>query len=114
MADYQVFYDFITGSGQDFFIEAEGKKDPINRFISKHNTTYGRTVNMSSSGICLLGDVDKWGVELRIYFNNKTGIPAGWHVQRNNIFRNNQYCYRLDNNELVEFLFSKGCVLGIN
>ncbi len=114
MADCQAFYDFITGSHQQFFIEAEGREDKIDSFIAKYNTTYGRSANKLSSGICVLGNVDKWGVELRIYFNDNTGIPTGWHIQNNNIFRNEQYNYRLDSKNLVEFLFNKGCVLGIN
>ncbi|MEF9985649.1 MAG: hypothetical protein RR919_00020 [Bacteroidales bacterium] len=114
MENFQEFYDFIIGSRQHFFIEAEGREDKIDRFIAKHNADYGRSINRLSDGICVLGDVDKWGVELRIYFNCIAGIPAGWHVQRNNIYRNRQYDYRLDSNEFVEFLFNKGCVLGAN
>ncbi|MFA6368499.1 MAG: hypothetical protein WCX10_08090 [Bacteroidales bacterium] len=110
----QLFYDFLIRSNQLFFIEAEGRAENIARFIDKYNNAYGRNINSSTSGICVLGDVDKWGVELRIYFNNATNIPVGWHVQRNNIFRNRDYIYRLDNKTLIEFLFSQGCVLGIN
>lgn len=114
MEDFQAFYDFLVNSQQRFFIEAEGRRDKINSFITKHNYDYGRSINISSDGICVLGDVDKWGVELRIYFTSNACVPARWHVQRNNIFRNRQYRYRLDSRELVEFLFSKGCVLGTN
>lgn len=114
MDEHEAFFDFLSKSKQQYFIEVEGKGTNIDKFIVKHNTTYGRAVNRSSKGICVLGSVDKWGIELRIYFYNKTDIPKNWHVQKNNIFRNNQYPYRLDNNKLIEFLFSKGCKLGIN
>lgn len=114
MENYQEFFDFLVNSGQHFFIEAEGKNDRIQNFITQHNSTYSRSVTTSSRGICVLGDVDKWGLELRIYFTNKNGLPDGWHVQNNSIFRNQEYPYRLDNKDLVEYLFSQGCVLGDN
>lgn len=114
MEKYQEFYEYMINSKQDFFIEAEGREDKIGNFIIKHNTSYSRNINSSTDGICILGDVDKWGVELRIYFSDSTDIPIGHHVQKNNIHRNPQYKYRLDDNNLVKYLFSQGCALGLN
>lgn len=114
MEKYQEFYDFLMESQQNFFIEVEAKQDKMTKFITEHNSRYGRSVTNSSDGVCILGDVDKWSKQLRVYFHNKENVPSGLHVQKNNRFRNVDYEYRLDDNSLVEFLFKKGCVLGIN
>lgn len=114
MEIYQDFYDFLIESQQNFFIDVEAKKNQMTKFIKSHNELYNRNVEIPSQGVCLLGDVDKWGKQLRVYFHNKENVPSGLHVQNNNKFRNPNYEYRLDDNKLVEFLFSKGCVIGLN
>jgi hypothetical protein len=116
MGNLNDFLNFLRKTDQSIFIEAEAKEDKMNNFIKRYNTNYNGSVNLNSEGICLLGDVDKWGVELRIYFNDLTGIPTYWNNKKRNIrnYRSNQFAYRLDDNELVQFLFTNGYHIGYN
>ncbi len=113
---YNAFLSFLQNSNQDFFIEVEGREDKILKFISKYNTAYGTIINLNSEGICLLGDVDKWGVELRIYLNEISGISSPWNSRkyRTTHYRSDEFGYRLDDNDLVWFLFDNGYRLGYN
>ena len=82
------FFEFLKNSKQEIFIEAEAKKDKMSKFIESYNNNYSETINFDTNGICLLGDVDKWGVELRIYFNNINNIPDYW---KNRMYKNKKY-----------------------
>ncbi len=116
MENLNDFLDFLKKTNQSIFIEAEARKDKMNDFIKKYNTDYNESVNLNSKGICLLGEVDKWGVELRVYFNDLTGISTYWNARKynNKIYRSGNFAYRLDDNELVQFLFSNGYRIGTN
>ncbi len=85
-------------------------------FISDYNYKYRPPASFNTNGICLLGDVDKWGVELRIYFNNANNIPNYWNDRKynNKKYRADEFCYRLDDNKLVRFLFDSGYRIGYN
>ena len=72
------FLTFLRASRQKIFIEAEAREDKMINFITEYNSKYHASINLGSNGICVLGDVDKWGVELRIYFNDTQGIPVYW------------------------------------
>lgn len=113
---YIDFLNFLQSTNQDFFIEAEARKDKMLKFINRYNNDYNENVSLQSNGICLLGDVDKWGVELRIYFNDKSNIPSPWdnrkYVLRH--YRSDEFTYRLDDNDLVYFLFDNGYRIGYN
>lgn len=110
------FYNFLISNKQRIFIEAEGREDKIKAFIQNYNSKYNESVSVGDEGICLLGDVDKWGVELRIYFNNISNIPDCWDKRKyvNKKYRANEFSYRIDDNDLVWFLFDKKYRLGYN
>lgn len=110
------FLLFLQQNPQRIFIEAEGREDKINNFISKYNCQYHRNINMSDSGIRKLGDVDKWGVELRIYFNNSTNLSTYWkgRMYHNNTYRADEFKFRIDDSNLVNFLFQNEYILGYN
>lgn len=113
---YQDFIDWISSSGINFFIEAEARESRMNRFISEYNSKYTPMVNIDSDGICVLGEVDKWGIELRIYLNDTSGMPVNWQNRkyRNNLYHKDEFSFRIDDNALVKELFNNGFKLGYN
>jgi len=113
---YQDFLDFLQHRNQRIFIEAEAREDKMQNFISEYNGKYRASINLETNGICLLGDVDKWGVELRIYFNDTNSIPAYWDGRKylNKKYRADEFGYRLDDNSLARYLFDNGYVIGYN
>ncbi|MDD4690348.1 MAG: hypothetical protein PHE51_11470 [Eubacteriales bacterium] len=114
---YQEFLDFLQHNNQRIFIDVEGKQDKIQNFITKYNSSYAENVAIGDDGICLLSNtVDKWSIELRIYFNDTTGIPVYWNGRkyRNHNYRSDEFDYRLDDNKLMWFLFDSGYRLGYN
>lgn len=110
------FLNFLKNSNQEIFIEAEAREDKMIKFIQNYNATYNETVELGSNGICLLGNVDKWGVELRIYFNNISHIPSSWSSRKykTSHYRSDEFTYRLDDNDLVRYLFDNGYRIGYN
>lgn len=115
--DFLDFLDFLRNYNQEIFIDVEGKQDKIQKFITKYNKSYATNVTVDDDGICLLSDtVDKWGLELRIYFNNTTGIPAYWNAKKykNKGYLSDKFTYRLDDNKLIWFLFDNGYRVGDN
>ena len=113
---YEDFLLFLQRSRQKIFIEAEARREKMQSFISDYNSSYVPAVTSDVDGICILGDVDKWGVELRIYFNDATGIPDCWvdRMYKNRKYRSEEFNYRLDNNKLVKYLFNNGYRIGSN
>ena len=110
------FLMFLKADNQVIFIEAEARLDKMLKFIQKYNTDFGQAISLKTDGICLLGDVDKWGVELRIYFNDIRGIPKSWESRKYKTrhYRSNEFAYRLDDNKLVRFMFDNGYHIGRN
>ncbi|OUO97831.1 hypothetical protein [Barnesiella sp. An22] len=110
------FLQFLRQNPQSIFIEAEAREERIANFISSYNSKYHRNISISSQGIRKLGDVDKWGVELRVYFNNKNNLSAYWQdrMYKNKVYRADEFKYRIDDNSLVNFLFEHGYILGHN
>lgn len=110
------FLTFLQKSGQKIFIEAEANRDKMLTFINNYNSKYCQNINIATDGICLLGDVDKWGVELRVYFNDISNIPVYWNQRKysNRNYRSNEFRYRLDDNSLASYLFDNGYKLGYN
>ena len=113
---YQDFLDFLQHNNQKIFIEAEAREDKMLNFTSEYNSKYHTSINLKTNGICLLGDVDKWGVELRIYFNDISSIPAYWDSRKylNKKYRSDEFQYRLDDNALARYLFDNGYAIGYN
>ena len=110
------FLTFLRASRQKIFIEAEAREDKMINFITDYNSKYHASINLGSNGICILGDVDKWGVELRIYFNDTQGIPVYWDNRKylNKKYRSDEFRYRLDDKSLARYLFDNGYVIGHN
>ncbi|MDF2587042.1 MAG: hypothetical protein K0S41_883 [Anaerocolumna sp.] len=106
---------FFNDTNQHVFIEAEAKPGRMSNFITEYNTYYGNpTVSMSTDGIIVLkDDANKWGLELRVYFYDKTNIPQGYHVTHNDQYRDN-YNYRINSVDVVDALFKKGFKIGLN
>jgi len=113
---YAEFLDYLRKQKIDFFIEAEARLDRMNNFIEKYNEAYSPAIDLKTDGICQLGDVDKWGVELRIYLNNISNMPEYWADRKytNKVFRAGEFAYRIDDSGLVYELFNNGYRIGNN
>ncbi len=102
---------FIRNNNDDVFIEVEGKRDKLESFICRYNSQYGCNINMETDGIMLLSDdVDKWGVELRLYLNNS---PEFMRATRNRAYRP-EYSFRINDNVLISEMFNLGYRIGRN
>lgn len=99
---------FIQSTHDHVFIEAEGIEEELDKFITAYNARYGERVDFDTDGIMLLGDVDKWSIELRLYLNNDPGCAT-----RNRAYRPS-YLYRINNNSLIRGLFDLGYRVGLN
>lgn len=105
---------FIKNTNQHVFIEAEGKPDRINLFIRDYNSQFSPIINVKTSGIIKLQeDANKWGLELRLYLYDVSGVPDSIEVTRNKKYRN-EYPYRINDIEIIKELFKLGYRIGIN
>ena len=110
---YRELIDFLES--EDFFIEAEAKPSRMRNFINEYNRSYNEDLSIHDDGIILLQeDANKWGLELRVYV--RTCPPE--NVRRlgfthNEAYRND-FSYRLNNNEIVQYLFEQGYRIGMN
>lgn len=105
---------FLKSTNQDVFIEAEGKEDAILNFIEKYNNKYSESIDVNDEGIILLEeDANKWGIELRCYFDNAIGVPDGVKVTQNTTYRAD-YRYRINDVGLIWELFDLGYRIGKN
>ena len=110
---YRKLINFLES--EDFFIEAEAKPSRMRNFIDEYNRSYNEDLSIHDDGIILLQeDANKWGLELRVYV--RTCPPE--NVRRlgfthNEAYRND-FSYRLNNNEIVRYLFEQGYRIGMN
>ena len=105
---------FFQSTGQHVFIEAEAKKSRMVNFISDYNSKYSPKLNISDDGIISLGDdANKWGLELRCYFNNSSGFPSSVQITSNPAYRQ-EYSYRFNSVEVIMELFNLGYRIGVN
>lgn len=102
-------------STEECFIEAEGKSQKIDCFIKNYNSQFGTTLSSNDDGIILLqDDANKWGLELRLYVRTCPPINVReLGFTHNNAYRND-FSYRLNNNDIVNYLFSIGYRIGFN
>lgn len=101
-------------SNQEVFIEVEGKRSRIIKFINEYNGRLGESLTISDEGIISLDEnANKWGLELRCYFENKNGFPAGIKVTSNRAYRS-EYPYRFNDVDLIWELFELGYRIGLN
>ncbi len=110
---YEELVEFL--STEECFIEAEGKMSSINNFIDRYNRAFGTTLRSNDDGIILLqDDANKWGLELRLYVRSCPPINVKrFGFTHNNAYRND-FTYRLNNNDIVNFLFDIGYRIGFN
>ncbi len=110
---YEELIEFL--SNEECFIEAEGKYSALNNFICNYNANFNTNLTINDDGIIFLkDDANKWGLELRLYVRN---CPPN-NVRRlgfthNDAYRND-FSYRLNNNEIVNYLFNIGYRIGFN
>lgn len=110
---YEDLVDFLNGL-DDFFIEVEGRPDKLKKFIDKYNSQTGARITLNTDGICTLDpDVDKWGLEFRLYTNTRPKPPLGNEFHANRAYRP-EYKYRLSDNDLIKSLLFDGFYLGCN
>ncbi|MBO4520572.1 MAG: hypothetical protein J5787_05145 [Alphaproteobacteria bacterium] len=114
MSVAQQIDQFFQSTGQSVFIEAEAKESRILSFIRDYNSKYSLNLRISDEGIISLGeDANKWGLELRCYFIDRTGIPAGVQVTSNRAYRA-EYPYRFNDVDVIQELFDLGYRIGLN
>lgn len=105
---------FIKSTNQNVFIEAEAKDSKMQNFIREYNTRFSEQLSISDNGIITLHDnANKWGLELRCYFNNKNGFPIGVNITSNRVYRS-EYSYRFNDVDVIWELFDLGYRIGIN
>lgn len=105
---------YINETGQEVFIEVEGKTDKLLNFISGYNVKYAPSIALGTEGIRILqDDVDKWGLEYRLYMCERDGAPVGLGISRNQSYRP-EYAYRINDMHLIRELFELGYRIGVN
>lgn len=106
--------NFFRQSHQEVFIEAEGKPSVIRNFIKRYNSNYGHHINENEDGIIVLQeDANKWGLELRMYFDDKSGVPKEINVTKTKGYRG-EYSFRINDINLINQMFSLGYEIGCN
>lgn len=113
MDNYNDLVCFLN-SIDDFFIEVEGKPNKLKKFITKYNSQMNANITMHTDGICELGDVNKWGLEFRVYTNERPTPLLGNEFHKNSGIHHPEYKYRLSDNDLVKQLLFDGFNLGQN
>ena len=110
---YSKLLDFLKD--KEFFIEAEAKPSRMRKFVDKYNSIYKENLSFNNDGMIILQeDANKWGLELRLYVYTRP--PQNVYqlgFTHNEAYRDN-FSYRLNDNDVVEFLFDRGCRIGLN
>ncbi len=110
---YEDLVNFL--SNEECFIEAEGKYSSVSNFIAIYNAKFGATLTANDDGIILLqDDANKWGLELRLYVRACPPINVKRLGFTHNDAYRNDFSYRLNNNEIVNYLFDIGYRIGLN
>lgn len=105
---------FFKSTGQRVFIEVEAKTNKVQQFIEEYNAQYSQNLGITDDGVISLDDdANKWGLELRCYFSDSTGMPSGITVTRTKGYRNN-YPFRFNDVAVIRELFSLGYKIGLN
>jgi len=101
---------FLSNNGK---FEAEIPKRSITNFLDNYEIHSGERVTPDTDGIIILGDVDKWGPELRIYFPNPN---FNFYLGQNIEIRSGNVpeLSRINNNNLWMRLIRIGFRLGKN
>lgn len=108
------FLDDIRNNNGSFFIEAEAKSSRMNSFINSYNSGNNAAINVNSDGIIVLqDDANKYGLELRLYVPVEPPTELRHLFTRTSVYRG-EYPYRLNDNDIIDFLFENGCIIGEN
>jgi len=103
--------DFIKSSGEDVFIEAEGKPSRLSRFFEEYNSKFSPSINGNTNGIIMLEEeANKWGLELRLYLHSK---PEFMETTVNTVYRS-EYSFRINDTKVISELFQLGYHIGLN
>lgn len=103
-------------NSKNFFIEAEGKYNRLINFINEYNIYSTIKIDIYSDGFIILDDdANKYGLELRLYLEDKPpdDILNYYNFKLNNNYRNN-YKYRMNNNNVIIRLLMDGFYIGLN
>ncbi len=112
--DYLEDLIFFLNNIDDFYIEIEGNKDKLLNFISQYNHETGCAITLQNDGIRKLSrDDNKWGLEFRLYTNERPQPLLGNKFHKNPVYHT-EYMYRLSDNKLIRALLYKGFHLGHN
>lgn len=110
---YRDLLDFL--SNEEFFIEAEAKPSRMRNFVDRYNSDYGEHLRFEDDGMIILQeDANKWGLELRLYVYKRP--PENIYrlgFTHNDAYRDN-FSYRLNDNDVVNYLFEQGYRIGYN
>lgn len=102
---------FIKSSWTDVFIEVEARPSRLKSFYAEYNSLYTPSIGNDTDGVIVLDeDANKWGLELRLYMNEK---PSFIHVTKNTVYRG-EYSYRINDVNLIKELFDLGYRIGLN
>jgi len=110
---YEDLLEFLER--EDCFIEIEGKGRALDNVLDNYNSEYTPHITKNSDGIIWLeDDANKWGVEYRLYVRvcPPDDVKA-LGFTRNTAYRDD-FSYRLNNKEIIEFLFQQGYRIGFN
>lgn len=110
---YEDLLNFLRN--EEFFIEAEARPSTMQRFIDRYNATYNETLTFYDDGMIILQEnANKWGLELRLYVYHRP--PENVYqlgFTHNDAYRDN-FSYRLNDNNIVKYLFEQGYRIGLN
>lgn len=105
--------DFLRKIG-DYYIEVEGNTASLSNFIIGFNRKTNQKISLNTDGICDLKDANKWGLEFRVYTNERPAPLLGNKFHNNTNIRHREYRYRISDNDLIEQLLYSGFGLGKN
>ncbi len=104
--------EYIRNNESDVFIEAEAQTGRLGRFINEYNNRYRASIDYNTDGIRWLGDdVDKWGLELRLYLHTN---PSFINTTSNRSGYRREYSYRINDKDIIWELFDLGYRIGLN
>lgn len=109
---------YLANPNRNLLIEAEMSNSRRDSFVNQYQILTGNyplPQNETEVPFLVLNpDSNKWGLELRGYFNSDNNIPE---ELQNICIENNrpgyeQFDTRLNNNEVILYLFENGFILG--
>jgi len=112
------YFDSIRNSGR-IWIEAEMPSSSKRNFDTRYQNLTGVSVPITSSSYpyyVWAPGTNKWGVELRVYFQSDDTIPNCLQniVTDNGRSGYEDYDARVNNNDVIWELFASGFILGEN